>query len=258
MKRTFLFGAIAMALSAAALAADFKEIRFGVDASYPPFESKAPDGKVVGFDVDLGNEICRRLNARCVWIENDFDGLIPALKAKKFDGILSSLSMTDKRLQEIDFTNKVFKVPSRLIARANSNLQPTPQSLHGKRVGVEQGTTQEDYAKAKWAPTGVEIVSYQNQDQVVADLMSGRLDASFQDAIEANEGFLKKPQGKGFAYAGPEVLDKKYLGEGAGIGVRKADKPLKEAINKALADIHKDGTYDKLQKKYFDFDIYGN
>jgi lysine/arginine/ornithine transport system substrate-binding protein len=258
MKSTFLLGAIAVALSAAACAADFKVIRFGVDASYPPFESKTTDGSLAGFDIDLGNELCRRLQAKCVWVENDFDGMIPALKAKKFDAILSSLSMTEKRLQEVAFSNKVFKTPSRMVARVGSPLLPNPQSLKGKRIGVEQGTTQEDYAKAKWATAGVEIVSYQNQDQVIADLMSGRLDASFQDSVEANEGFLKKPQGKGFAFAGPVVVDNKYLGEGAGIGLRKNDAALKDALNQALAEIHKDGTYDKIEKKYFDFDIYGN
>ena len=258
MKKSMLFGAVALAFTFAAHAADFKEIRFGVDASYPPFESKGTDGKLTGFDIDLGNELCKRLKAKCTWVENDFDGMIPALKAKKFDGVLSSMSITEKRMQEIAFTDKLFNTPSRLVARATAGLQPTPASLKGKRVGVEQGTIQEDYAKAKWAPAGVEVVSYQNQDQVVADLLSGRLDASFQDMVEASEGFLKKPQGKGFAFAGPKVEDKKIMGEGAGVGLRKEDKDLKDALDKAIAAMRKDGTYEKIEKKYFDFDVYGN
>ena len=89
-----LFAAM-MGLSGFAMAKDWKTIRFGTEPGYAPFESKAPDGKLIGFDIDIGNELCKRANAKCVWVENDFDGMIPALKAKKFDGILSSMSMTD-------------------------------------------------------------------------------------------------------------------------------------------------------------------
>jgi lysine-arginine-ornithine-binding protein len=246
-----------MATSFGAFAKDWKEIRFGVDASYAPFESKAPNGKLVGFDIDLGNEICARLKAKCVWVENDFDGMIPALKAKKFDGVLSSMSINEARLKEINFSAKLFNTPTRMVAKAGSGLQPTAASLKGKRVGVEQGTIQEAYAKAHWAPGGVEVVPYQNQSLVLADLASGRLDASLQDAIQADEGFLKKPEGKGFAFAGGNLNDPKTLGTGAGIGLRKEDTDLKAAIDKAIAGMLKDGTYKKIEKKYFTFDVYG-
>ncbi|WP_018150606.1 ABC transporter substrate-binding protein [Leeia oryzae] len=248
---------MALAASLGASAKDWKEIHFGVDATYAPFESKSADGKIVGFDIDLGNEICRRLKAKCVYVENDFDGMIPALKAKKFDGILSSMSITPKRMEAINFTSKLFNTPSRLVAKAGAGIQPTAASLKGKRIGVEQGTIQEDYAKQKWAAAGVEVVPYQNQDLVMADLVAGRIDGAFQDAVMASEGFLKKPQGKGFAFAGPAVNDKQIMGEGAGIGLRKEDTELRDAMNKAIADMLKDGTYNKIQKKYFDFDVYG-
>lgn len=246
-----------MATSFGAFAKDWKEVRFGVDASYAPFESKAPDGKLIGFDIDLGTEICARLKAKCVWVENDFDGMIPALKAKKFDGVLSSMSINEARLKEINFSAKLFNTPTRMVAKAGSGLQPTAASLKGKRVGVEQGTIQEAYAKVHWAPGGVEVVPYQNQSLVLADLASGRLDASLQDAIQADEGFLKKPEGKGFAFAGGDLNDPKTLGTGAGIGLRKEDTDLKAAIDKAIAGMLKDGTYKKIEKKYFKFDVYG-
>ncbi|MBX9346098.1 lysine/arginine/ornithine ABC transporter substrate-binding protein [Chromobacterium piscinae] len=246
-----------MAASLGAYAKDWKEIRFGVDASYAPFEYKAPNGQVVGFDVDLGNEICKRMKAKCVWVENDFDGMIPALKAKKFDGVLSSMSMTEARMKEIAFSAKLFNTPTRMVAKSGSGLMPTPASLKGKRVGVEQGTIQEAYAKKHWAPAGVEVVPYQNQTLVLADLTAGRLDASLQDAVQADIGFLKKPEGKGFAFAGKDLVDPQTLGEGAGIGLRKEDKDLKAGIDKAIADMLKDGTYKKIEKKYFSFDVYG-
>ncbi|UEP29889.1 MULTISPECIES: ABC transporter substrate-binding protein [unclassified Burkholderia] len=256
MKKLALSIALAC-IAVGAHAKDWSTIRFGVDASYPPFESKDASGTVVGFDVDLGNEICARLKAKCVWIENDFDGMIPALKAKKFDGVLSSMSMTPARAEQIAFSDKLFNTPTRLVSKKGAHLQPTAESLKGKSVGVEQGTIQETYAKAYWAPKGVQIVSYQNQDGVYQDLMAGRLDAALQDAVQADLGFLKTPRGANFEFAGKDIDDPKTLGNGAGIGLRKDDADLKAKIDHAIADIIKDGTYKKLEKKYFAFDVYG-
>ncbi|AOK32392.1 ABC transporter substrate-binding protein [Burkholderia singularis] len=242
-----------LAVSAgSAYAKDWSTIRFGVDPSYQPFESKGPDGKVVGFDIDLGNEICKRLNAKCVWIENDFDGLIPALKARKFDGVLSSLTITPQREEQIAFSAKLFDTPTRLVAKKGSNLQPTAESMKGKSIGVEQGTIQETYAKTNWAPNGAKVVPYQNQDQVYADLQTGRLDAALQDEVQADIGFLKTPRGAGFEFAGKEIPT-----GSAAIGLRKEDTDLKAKIDGAIAAMVKDGTYKKISKKYFDFDVYG-
>ncbi|WP_027817152.1 ABC transporter substrate-binding protein [Paraburkholderia bannensis] len=242
-----------LAVSAsAAYAKDWTTVRFGVDASYAPFESKAPDGKLVGFDIDLGNEICKRMNAKCVWVEQDFDGMIPGLKAKKFDGVLSSMTITPQRQEQIAFSAKLFDTPTRLVAKKGTTYQPTADSLKGKSVGVEQGTIQETYAKDNWAPKGVNVVPYQNQDQVYADLISGRLDAALQDEVQADLGFLKTPRGAGFQFAGKEIPT-----GAAAIGLRKEDADLKTKIDKAIADMIKDGTYKKIEAKYFDFDVYG-
>nr|WP_241023647.1 ABC transporter substrate-binding protein [Paraburkholderia sp. Ac-20340] len=233
-------------------AKDWTTVRFGVDASYAPFESKAPDGKLVGFDIDLGNEICKRMNAKCVWVEQDFDGMIPGLKAKKFDGVLSSMTITPQRQEQIAFSAKLFNTPTRLVAKKGTSYQPSADSLKGKSVGVEQGTIQETYAKDNWAPKGVNVVPYQNQDQVYADLISGRLDAALQDEVQADLGFLKTPRGAGFQFAGKEIPT-----GAAAIGLRKEDADLKTKIDKAIADMIKDGTYKKIEAKYFDFDVYG-
>lgn len=240
-----------------ALAKDWSTLRFGVDASYPPYESKAPDGQLVGFDIDLGNEICHQLHAKCVWVEQDFDGMIPALKARKFDAILSTMSKTAAREQQIAFSTKVAHSPDRMVAKKGSAIQPTPEGVKGKRIGVEQGSIQETYARVHWAPAGATIVPYQNQDLVYADLVSGRLDASVQDQVHANLGFLKTPRGKDFTFVGGALDDPKILGNGTAIGMRKEDTDLQGKIDQALADMHKDGTYDKIARKYFDFDIYG-
>ncbi len=150
---------VAVALSSTVQAKEWKTIRFGTESAYAPFEYKTPDNKLVGFDIDLGNAICAKLKAKCVWVENSFDGMIPALKAKKFDGILSSMTVTTDRAKQIAFSNKIYNTPTRMVAKKGSPLLPTPASLKGKRVGVQQGTIQEGYAKAYWAPKGVNVSS---------------------------------------------------------------------------------------------------
>lgn len=92
-------------------------IRFGVDPSYPPFEQKLPDGSLSGFDIDLGNALCAQIKVRCVWVEQNFDGMIPALKAQKFDGILSAFSDTEARRKQVDFSQRLYVAPSSLIAK---------------------------------------------------------------------------------------------------------------------------------------------
>ncbi|EDL5331179.1 histidine ABC transporter substrate-binding protein HisJ, partial [Salmonella enterica subsp. enterica serovar Kentucky] len=183
--------------------------------------------------------------------------LIPSLKAKKIDAIMSSLSITEKRQQEIAFTDKLYAADSRLVVAKNSDIQPTVASLKGKRVGVLQGTTQETFGNEHWAPKGIEIVSYQGQDNIYSDLTAGRIDAAFQDEVAASEGFLKQPVGKDYKFGGPAVKDEKLFGVGTGMGLRKEDNELREALNKAFAEMRADGTYEKLAKKYFDFDVYG-
>ena len=207
-----------MLAASTVFAANAQDLRLGVEPGYAPFEVKTPEGKLAGFDIDLGNELCKRIAANCTWVEGEFDGLIPSLKAKKIDAILSSMSITEQRQKEIDFTDKLYGTPARLVAASGSTLLPTAEALKGKQVGVFQGTTAETYAKEQWASKGINVVTYQAQELVYADLVNGRLDAAFQDAVAANDGFLKQPQGKGFAFAGPEVNEVKYFGVGAGIG----------------------------------------
>ena len=183
MKKAFLaLSALTLCMAAgAALAKDYKELRFGVDPSYAPFESKAADGSLVGFDIDLGNAICAELKVKCKWVESDFDGTIPGLKANKFDGVISSMTVTPAREKVIDFSSELFSGPTSLVFKKGAGLDATPESLKGKTVGYEQGTIQEAYAKAVLDKAGVKTQAYANQDQVYADLISGRLDASIQD-----------------------------------------------------------------------------
>ena len=259
MKKTVLALSLLVGLSAAAgsYAALPQTVRIGTDATYAPFSSKDAKGDFVGFDIDLGNEMCKRIAVKCTWVGSDFDALIPSLKAKKIDAIISSLSITEKRQQEIAFSDKLYAADSRLIAAKGSPIQPTIDSLKGKHVGVLQGSTQEAYGNERWRSHGVDVVAYQNQDLIYSDLSAGRLDAALQDEVAASEGFLKQPVGKDYKFGGPSVKDEKLFGVGTGMGLRKEDNELREALNKAFAEMRADGTYEKLAKKYFDFDVYG-
>ena len=242
-------------ISSGVVAKNLSELRIGVEASYPPFESKSASGQLQGFDIDLGNAICAKLNTKCVWVENAFDGLIPALQARKFDAIDSSMNVTEERLHAINFSDVIYTVPLQLVARTNSGLLPTVESLRGKRIGVLQGSIFETYAKTNWATHGVDVRSYADQDQVYADLAVGRLDASLQESQAALDGFLKRSQGAGFAFAGAPVRDDKIFVQGIGIGVRKSDGDLKQQLDQAIAQLKADGTFDKIAKKYFQVDV---
>lgn len=235
-----------------------QKVRIGTDPTYAPFESKNTQGELVGFDIDLAKELCKRIQAQCTWVESPLDALIPSLQAKKIDAIMSSLSITEKRAQQIAFTDKLYAANSRLVVAKGSPVVPTLDALKGKRVGVLQGTTQETYGKEHWAAHNIEIVSYQGQDNIYSDLTAGRIDAAFQDEVAASEGFLKTPAGKGYQFGGPSIKDEKLFGVGTGMGLRKEDTALREALNKAFAEMRADGTYQKLAAKYFDFNVYGD
>jgi arginine/ornithine transport system substrate-binding protein len=253
-----LFALVAtLVLPGLATAKDWTELRVGVDAAYKPFTYKTADGKLTGFDIDIANALCMQMKIKCSFVEQNWDGIIPALNARKFDAIISSMSITDDRRRAVDFTNKYYETPTRIVAKAGSSYS-APESLKDKRVGVLKASVQEKYALAVLAPAGASVVSYDTQEQVYLDLKSGRLDATVADAVEAGEGFLKSPDGQGFVFIGPELRDPKFFGYGAGIAVRKTDSDLRDKLNEALKEIRANGVYKKLNDKYFSFDVYGS
>jgi arginine/ornithine transport system substrate-binding protein len=251
-----LAAAVALTASVDATARDWNTIRVGVDATYKPFTYKSPDGQLTGFDVDIANALCAEMKAKCSFVESSWEGIIPGLRANKFDAIISSMSITDDRKKAVDFTDKYYSTPTFVIAKAGS-IDGSTASLKGKRVGVLKASVQETYAKAVLAPAGVSVVSYDSTQQSYIDLKSGRIDAVVVDKFEGKGGFLDTPDGKGFAFVGPELTDPKYFGTGAGIAIRKSDADLRDRLNVALKTIRANGTWKKVADKYFDYDIYG-
>ncbi len=249
-------------LSLGAHAKEWTEIRLASEGAYPPFNTIAADGSLGGFDIDIGNALCAEMKAKCTWVKQEWDGMIPALNARKFDAIVASMSITAERQRQVDFSDKYYATPLGLVAKKGSPLAATTEALKGKRVGVQRGTVADNFASKFWAPKGVNVVRYAKQDESYLDLTAGRLDAVFADALEADGGFLSKPEGGSYAFMGDRMFgataeEKAVIGEGVGIAIRKKDSDLKAQLNTALAAIRANGTYDTLRKKYFDYDIYG-
>jgi polar amino acid transport system substrate-binding protein/arginine/ornithine transport system substrate-binding protein len=251
-KLLFLFLTVALA-SAAAQAGP---LRVGVEGAYPPFSWKEPDGSLKGFDIDFAYEVCKRLDRECVLIEQEWDGMIPALLAKKFDTIIASMSITEERKKKIDFTVKYYNTPPGVVTKKDPGFKRTSAGLKGKRLGVQRATTHQCTAE-KMFPDA-ELVLYATQEEVFQDLASGRLDAQISDSLQAVEGFLKQDMGKGYAFLGDMIDDEECQGVGAGFAVRKKDTELRDAMSKAIKAIRDDGTYKKFNDKYFDIDIYGS
>ena len=257
MKKLVLLGALALSsVLSLPTFADEKPLKIGIEAAYPPFASKAPDGSIVGFDYDIGNALCEEMKVKCVWVEQEFDGLIPALKVRKIDAILSSMSITDDRKKSVDFTGKYYNTPARLVMKSGTQISDGLTELKGKNIGVQRGSIHERFAREVLAPLGAEIKPYGSQNEIYLDVAAGRLDGTVADATLLNDGFLKTDAGKGFAFVGPAFTDTKYFGDGVGIAVRKGDA-LKDKITGAIAAIRENGKYKQIQDKYFDFDIYG-
>ncbi|NQD93993.1 ABC transporter substrate-binding protein [Pseudomonas sp. CrR25] len=258
MKKLALLGALALSvLSPLAIAEEAKTLRIGIEAAYPPFAFKTPEGNITGFDYDIGNALCAEMKVECKWIEQEFDGLIPALKVRKFDAVLSSMNITEERLKSVDFSKKYYNSPAKLAMKAGTQINDPLVDLKGKKVGVQRASIYDRYASDLFAPAGIEIVRYSSQNEIFLDLAAGRLDATLADAVNIDDGFLKTDAGKGYALVGPTFSEQEYFGEGAGIAVRKGDTALADKFTAAIAAIRANGKYQEVQGKYFDFDIYG-
>ncbi|WP_028356867.1 transporter substrate-binding domain-containing protein [Brackiella oedipodis] len=255
-RKTLMAAGLIAAFACTAVQAKERTIRFGTDAAYAPFESTTPSGDIVGFDIDIAKAICAKLQAKCTFQNQSWDGIIPALHAKKFDVISSSMSITDERKRAVAFTDKVWATPNVLIGKEGVDINTTPEATAGKDIGIQQGTTQDKYASKYF--TKANIRRYKTFEDALNDLKTGRVVAIFADGGVANE-FLKSDAGKGYVLLGDTLqndADKDIFGAGTGFAVRKSDKDLLNDLNKALQEIHDDGTYEKLNKQYFPFSVY--
>ena len=244
------------ATSVNAVAAEqWKSIRIATEAAYPPFAYKTSDGELAGFDIDFIHAICKQMQAECVIVEQNWDGLLPGLQGRKYDAVIASMSITEQRRKVVDFTNRYYRDPSRFIARKGSGLTDTATGLAGKSVGVLTGTTHQEYIEKNFPDT--ELKLYPTQEDVYLDLIAGRLDAAVANGIATEFGFLQSAEGKDFEFFGHSHYDPAIHGEGTGIAVRKQDRELTAMFNVAIIEMRANGSYQAVNSKYFTFDIYG-
>ncbi|HVL20791.1 MAG TPA: transporter substrate-binding domain-containing protein, partial [Amaricoccus sp.] len=146
MRRVFAAAlGLAVALALPALAQE--KLKIGTEAAYKPFAWVLPSGELTGFDIDITKALCAQMQADCEIVNQSFDGLIPALRAKKINAIIASMSITPDREKAIDFAGPYYNVPALFIAAKDSGIQLTPDGMSGKTVGVQRGTTMANYVK---------------------------------------------------------------------------------------------------------------
>lgn len=259
MKRllTIIAAVLALAMLAApAMAKDWKTVRVGTEGAYPPFNRVDENGKLQGFDIDIANALCESMGVTCDFVVQDWDGLIPGLLAKKYDCIIASMSMTPERKERVDFTDKYYQTPAKFVAAKGSHFDISKAGLKGKAVGVQGGTTHENFVTDKFGDV-VTIKPYKTLDEACSDLAIGRVDLVLGDSVAFVE-FLGSADGKNYGFTGPGYTDVAYFGEGIGIAVRKENPELTKMLSKAITAIRADGSYKTINAKYFDFDIYGD
>ena len=241
MKKLILVAAATLlALTGGAAA---QSVKIGTEGAYAPWNFLDDSGKVAGFEIDLGNELCRRTGLQCEWVVNEWDTIIPNLQAGNYDAIMAGMSITDERQQTIDFSENYFPPdPSAYVAAAGKSFDF--DNLEGAKIGVQGATIQHAYVEEHFKD-GNTILAYENADQAMADLLAGNL-----DLILADSGYLEPvvAGNSAIAFTGPEVL----IGNGVGVGLRKQDDELEQKLNAAIGEMKKDGTLDALIAKWFE------
>ena len=254
-KIALLIALVAMSLNIAQ-AKEWKKIRIGVEGLYPPFSQTEADGTVTGFDIDLIHALCDEMNAKCTIVKQDWDGIIPALLARKYDAIIATMDITAERKKKVAFTDKYQQVPARFVALKGAEFEATDSFMKGKKVGVQRATSMDLYISDNFK--SAIIKRYGSANEAYLDLTVGRLDYILADSAAIVDGLLGKEGGDKFAFVGPKLTDSKWFGEGAGIAIRKQDKDLVKQFNAAIKAVRADDRYKTIQDKYFTFDIYGD
>ena len=244
------------ALATPSAAQEWTNVRIAMDATYPPFESLDASGEIVGFERDIGEELCKRMNVTCEFTNQAWEGIIPGLLANEYDAILSSMSITEERKLQVDFSDKIYNTPPAIAVPQDSEIaEATPEALAGKSVGAQTSTTHANYAEAKFPDVDLKI--YPSPNEYKLDLANGRIEAAIDDVVVLDE-WVKGEDGACCKVLGTLPTDPVINGEGAGVAIRKEDTSLKEMFNKAIAEIIADGTYKTINDKYFSFDVYGS
>ncbi len=253
--------AIASAIAAVMMvgSASAESLRIGTSADFPPWESTDAAGNIVGFDREVGDEICKRIDAECTWANQAFDGLLPSLQVGKFDLVISGISITAQRAEQVDFTKAYADSPYH-IATAKGNAlaasktrQDLEKALEGKAIGVQTGSTHEAVARKYFKDADVRL--YERNEQIADDITAGRIEAGLLEQSVWEE--LMKTRADQIEFAGPLLTSADYaeFGNGQGIALKKGRDDLKARIDQAISSMLSDGTIGKISTKFFGYDL---
>jgi polar amino acid transport system substrate-binding protein len=241
--------------------ASAEKLRVGMECTYAPFNFKNEDGDLMGYDVDVARGVAGLIAADLEFVCQKWDGMIPALLANKFDLVVASMSITDKRLEKMDFSDTYRISVGRLVGKKSAGLKlfdsagkPVPANFADLKVGVERASTYSDWFKNELPEA--DVVLYDTNESLYLDLINGRTDMIMTNPMKAHLRFLSKEDGAGFEFVSPQIDEKKYFGIGVGIGLRKGNDALKERLNKAIRTLTDNGYLESYALKYFPFAIH--
>jgi len=248
------------------------KIRIGTEGAYPPWNSKNEAGKLIGFEVELAWSLCRYMEKQCEIVEQDWDGMIPALIMRKFDAIMAGMSITAERQKVISFSQGYADEVASLAVMKGSSLEgmDTPEGINlslggsdvkkalktltaalaGKTVCVQTATIHQNFLDSGDVGS-VNVRTYKTQDEVNLDLASGRCDAALAAAVAFTD--YAEKSGKSVVLVGPTFSGGAF-GNGVGVGIRQDDTELLNAFNKAIDKARKNGDISRIATKWFGFD----
>lgn len=243
----------AAVLLPAAFAEEFK-LRIATEGANPPFSTIDSHGKLEGFDADIANALCQKMGAECEIAAQDWDGIIPALLAHKYDAVIASVNITEDRQKVVAFTKPYYHSTSIFLVRKGTSIADlSPKALAGKTIGVQTATNQSAYLEDKYGHSIVRL--YNTVADAYRDLAAGRVEYVMYDKLAAYD-WLKTPEAACCEMAPMELSDPAYFGAGVAIALRKGDDALLKRFNAAIDAIRADGTYAKINEQYFPFSIY--
>lgn len=231
------------------------KLLLATEAAYAPFNQLGADGQPTGFDIDIGNALCAEMQVECEWVINDWDGIIPALMSRKFDAIVSSMSMTAERKERVDFTIPYYQDAVRfMVAKGSGIVDVSQEAMSGLRIGTQRSSSQGAWLEDTFPDS--ELVWYNNVDEAYLDLDAGRIDAALSFQIPLSVWIAESDIGDCCELVGPEIHNTDYFGEGHAIALRKDSEELRHRFNQAIVAIVENGTYKAINDKYFSVSIW--
>jgi lysine-arginine-ornithine-binding protein len=249
-----LCAAALAALLPIALSAQQSKLRIATEGANPPFSTINSKGELEGFDVEIARALCGKMGAECEIADQDWDGIIPALLARKYDAIIASLSVTEDRKNVVAFTKPYYHSPAAFVVRKGTDIKDlSPRALTGKSIGVQTATNQAAFLEDRYSRSIVRL--YNTVADAYRDLAAGRVEYVMYDKLAVYD-WLKSPEGACCEMAPNDLTDAAYFGAGMAIALRKGDDALLKRFNEAIDGIVADGTYAKINAKYFPFPIF--